>query len=182
MKKPKQEKKPATLKTKKNSTDPKKVTKKQRRRELDSELSMYCWDETLYRSPPERLNLLGDDLLLMLEEDEKMVTTMKWLRKHKLTKRQVDHYVNKYPEFKERWLEAKFHMGWRIWERAYNKHGDANMAKFMLPHFGDDFREVEEWRSFLKQKEIGQAGGITVVEIPTFKPSGLVPDKKDNDE
>ncbi len=143
---------------------------------MDAELSMYCWDETLYNSPPERLNLLGDDLLLMLDENPKMVTTQPWLRKHKLTKRQVDHYLTRYPEFKERWREAKERLAWRIWERGFNKQADANLTKFVLPYFSDTFKDLEEWRSFIKSKE-EEKSGITVVEIPTFKPSGLVPDK-----
>ncbi len=146
---------------------------------MDGELSIYHCDERFWNIPEALVTMYGDDLLLMIEEDPKMIHFQGWKRKHKLTKGQVDHYLTRFPKFKARWIEAKEQLAWRIWERGYNRQADSNITRFTLPYFSETFKEMEEWRMKMKTLVMeAQKPTITVVEIPTFKSSGLVPDKE----
>ena len=167
-------------KTPKHSTKPKRVTKKQARREMDAELSIYQCDERFWSIPEELVTAYGDDLLLMISEDPKMIHYQNWKKKHKLTKGRIDHYLQKFPKFKARWIEAKEQLAWRIWERGLNREADSNMTRFSLPYFSETFKEMEEWRNYMKTKTAeAQKPTLTIVEMPTFQSSGKVPDKID---
>ena len=79
------------MKTKQHSTDPKKVTKAQARREMNNEIAIYSFDKRHWPIPKERIITYGKDLLLMFQEDDDMITDLAWKRKHKLTKKQIEH-------------------------------------------------------------------------------------------
>jgi len=166
------------VKTPQHSTAPKRVTKKQARKELDSQLSMYCVDRADWPITEDMLVTYGRDLLMMIDEDKHMVDFQAWKRKHRLTKGQIDHYLPKYPKFKAYWDEAKDQLGWRIFKRGWLKQADASLTRFVLPYYSDDFKSLEEYRTHLKTVVAeAQKPTLTVVEMPRFQSSGLVPDK-----
>ncbi len=127
------------------------------------------------------------DLLLMIDEDKHMVDFQGWKKKHKITKGQIDHYLTKFPLFKDYWTEAKDQIGWRIFKRGWLRQADSNLTRFVLPFYSDTFKDLEEWRTELKTIVAEAAKPtLTVVEMPKFPSSGLVPDKiqieKEDDE
>ena len=164
------------MKSKHHSTKPKRVTKKQERREMDSELSLGGWKSHL--SEKVILNL-AKDLLLMIKENPKIITLGPWLEKHDLATQTVDGWREKYPEFQYIHTRAKNIMGQRILEKSLYRECDGAMARFCLPNYDKEFKDLEVWRNNLA-KEIEKERSYNIYEIPTFIPSGLVPDKENN--
>ena len=65
---------------------------------------------------------------------------------------------------------------------ALFKKIDGAMARYTLSNYNQGIRELEEWRAGLKIRVAEKATGSTkiqIVEIPTFLPSGKVPDKEE---
>lgn len=170
------------MKTIKHSTKPKEISKASRRKELNSELSGSLLDKRYWPIPTDRLITLGEDLLLMFEEDKKMLSMLPWRQKHRLTYQDIDFYCEKCPELHNMIEEFKDRAGWRIFEQ-YLQRGDTTMAKSAMAMYNMMYRKSEEWRNNLK-KELAEKQQATVfkIEIPEFPSSGKVPDKKESVE
>lgn len=167
------------MKTKQHSTDPKKVSKASKRKELDNEITLSMSEKRLWPISQERLTNLGKDLLLMFEEDKKMVTVLPWRQKHDLTYFDVNYYSKKCPELKKMINEFKDRAGWRIFEKGLYRECDGNMAARGMTMYSRDYRKAEVWRNNLKKELAKEAGGkIIEVKIPTFNTTGLVPEKE----
>ena len=164
------------MKTKQHSTDPKRITKSARRKEFDKKLPFGFFNA----NPPteERLFLISEDLLLMIDENSKMITLGPWMNKYGLDYKTIMRWKERFPKFKEVYEHGKDMLGKRIFEKAFYKEGDSNMARFSLANYDPEFRALEEWRNNLK-KEIAQESGSNVIEVkvPTFYATGVVPDK-----
>lgn len=171
------------MKTIKHSTSPKKVSKACKRKEMEIELKLAKSDA--WKIPKELLIKYGEDLLLMFEEDQKMVTVLKWMCKHKITHRKLNHYYKLCPELEEMIEEFKYLAGHRIFEKALYREADGNIATRGMGMYNEDYRKSEEWRNSLK-KELTAAAQPTTINVitPDFPSSGKVPDrvKKDLDD
>lgn len=163
------------MKTLKHSTAPKKVSKKQARREMNAELSVGGWKDHLSL---EIIITKMLDLCLMLKENPKMITLGPWLEKHDLAKQTVDGWRYKYPEVQYLHTKAKNIMSQRIQEKSFYKICDGNFARFCLPNYDEEFIELEKWRNSLK-KELSAAAQPTTINVitPDFPSSGKVPDR-----
>lgn len=168
------------MKTTKHSTAPKKIPKALKRKEMDIELKLAKSDA--WKIPKELLIKYGEDLLLMFEESEKMVTILKWLRKHKISYTLLNHYCNVCPELKEMVQEFKYLAGHRIFEKALYREADGNIATRGMGMYNEDYRQSEEWRNNLK-KELTEAATPTTINVITqdFPSSGKVPDRTSPD-
>lgn len=167
------------MKMKQHNTDPKKVSKACKRKELDAEIALSMDDKRLWPIPNERILNIGKDLLLMFEEDKKMVTMLPWRQKYDLSYRLVSHYCKKCPELKHIINEFKDRAGWRIFEKGLYRECDGNMAARGMAMYSRDYRKAEVWRNNLKKELAQQMGGKVIeVKVPTFMSSGLVPDKE----
>jgi hypothetical protein len=169
------------MKTIKHSTKPKKISKACKRREMNVELSLA--EKDTWKIPKELLIKYGKDLLLMFEENEKMVTILKWLNKHKITYRKLNHYCNLCPELKEMVEEFKYLAGHRIFEKALYREADGNMATRGMAMYNEDYRNSEKWRNDLK-KELSNAQEKQPLNVylQDFGSSGKVPDKTNLDK
>ena len=120
-----------------------------------------------------------DDLLLMIQENKKMITVGPWLTKHHIYKSHAHFWSEKYPEFKNRYKAAKEMLADRILYKSFYREGDPGTGRFMLPHLDDDYMRLEEWKANLKQQP-EEKKGPTIINVyqTEFKESGKVPDRK----
>jgi len=169
------------MKTIKHSIRPKKISKACKRKEMNSELTIAKKDT--WKIPKELLIKYGEDLLLMFEEYDKMVTILKWLNKHKITYRKLNHYYNLCPELKEMVEEFKYLAGHRIFEKALYREADGNMATRGMAMYNRDYRRSEKWRNNLK-KELNPTQDKQPINVylQDFGSSGKVPDKTSLDK
>lgn len=170
------------MKTTKHSTAPKKITKALRRKELDIDLSLTMSGNREIPIPQERLIHYGRDLLLMFEENPKMVTVLPWRRKHDLSGELVFFYCKKCPELKKMIKEFEELIGYRIFEKALYREVDGNIATKGMGMYNKDYRKSEKWRNNLK-KELTEAATPTTINVITqdFPSSGKVPDRTSPD-
>lgn len=166
------------MKTKQHSTKPKRVTKAQARREMDSEIEINSFSKREWPIPKERIITYGKDLLLMFEQDEEMISELAWRKKFKLTRNKVNHYIKTHPEFKEMIKEFKDLVGIRAFEKGFYRKADSNFAAKAMGMYNADYRKYIKWQNNLK-KEVAKEGSgqVQTVNIPTFYPTGVVPDK-----
>lgn len=163
------------MKTLKHSTSPKKVSNDSKRREIDAEIALN--KKGSWKIPKELLIKYGEDLLLMFQEDKKMISMLPWRQKHNLTYDDVHYYKTICPELKDMVSEFKERAGLRIFENAVHR-GDTSMARFALTTYSKDYRKAEKWRNSLK-KELSAAAQPTTINVitPDFPSSGKVPDR-----
>jgi hypothetical protein len=171
------------MKTTKHSTDPKKISKTLKRKELNNEIAVSQNSMRMWPIPKELLINYGKDLLLMFEENEKMVTILKWLQKHKISHTLLDHYYKLCPELKEMVEEFRYLSGHRIFEKALYREADGNMATKGMVMYNQDYRQSEEWRNNLR-KELNPTEDKQPINIymTDFGSSGKVPDKMSLDK
>lgn len=160
------------------STAPKKVTNRSRRREMDAELSL--GDKRMWPISKERVLTWAKDLLLMFDENPKMVCELSWRKKHNLSYADVLYYKKKYPEFKDKIQEFNDLVGLRIFEKSIYRECDPITAAKGLGMYNKRYRGFLKWQNNLKKEvsESGQSSQIITVKLPTFIESGVVPDKE----
>jgi hypothetical protein len=160
------------------STAPKKLTTKMKRKELDAEMSL--GDKRYWSISKDKIINIAKDLLLMFEEDNKMISSLKWRRKHDLSASMVTYYKKKYTEFNDLVTEFDNLVGWRIFEKAMYRECDAVTSAKGLGMFNTRYRSFLKWQNDLKKdvSESGQSSQIITVKLPTFIESGKVPDKE----
>ncbi len=169
------------MKTKKHSTKPKKISKDSKRRELNAELALNS--KETWKIPKELLIRYGQDLLLMFEEDKRMISMLPWRQKHNLTYDDLNYYCKKCPDLKNMMKEFKERAGLRIFEQSVMR-GDTSMARFAMTMYSKDYRKVEKWRNNLK-KELNPTQDNKQpinVYLQDFGSSGKVPDKTNLDK
>ncbi len=89
------------MKINQHNTKPKRVTINEKRKELDIEktLSQGMWRDVPMKK--DHIINLGKDLIMMIYEDQKMVTFLPWIEKNNLNRASIDRWKNQYEEFKE---------------------------------------------------------------------------------
>lgn len=172
------------MKVTKHSTDPKKISKAQLRREMDNEIAIYSFDKRNWPIPKERIITYGKDLLLMFEEDEQMISILPWKRKHKLTKNQIDYYARTLDDFKEMVDEFKEQVGLRSFEKGFHKKADPTFAAKAFGMYNQDYRDYIVWQNNLKKEVANSAQEKATLNVymTDFPSSGKVPDKASSDK
>lgn len=149
-----------------NSNTKYKVDLKQLRRQVNAEMSIGQWKSGYNEGMTLRLL---DDLELMMMENDKMVTSTKWLMKHKLSEKNIHDFKQRYPEFKERYETLMHYLGCRMHEESFWKKGDFNAARFVLPNYSSTFKQLnDEWKSRPDDdKKIPPVIIVNAAEIPS---------------
>ena len=164
-------------KTKKHNTEPEKVSTSQRLTNIDRLLDSDYFDKG--ESSEEKLRLFAESLILMAEEDPKMVSFAPWIERHQLSTGAIGYWRKKFPWFDLVYVQMKHRFTQRIVDKSLYKECDGNFARFILPYRDESFKKLEEWRNNLK-KEVAEKknAGYKIIELPTFYESGKVPDKE----
>ena len=164
------------MKTKKHNTDPKPLSISKQRADVERHLNseyFKCWPIS-----EDRVMILAEDLVLMAKEDKKMISFASWFEKNDLSTGAVAAWRKKFPKFDSLFVQMKHRFTQRIVDKSLTRECDGNFARFILPKCDDSFKELEEWRNNLKKDVASEGSKIIIAEIPTFKSSGLVPDKE----
>jgi hypothetical protein len=169
------------MKTIKHSTKPKKVSKAAKRKEMEAELTLN--NKGAWKIPKALLIKFGEDLLLMFNEDKRMISMLAWRQKHDLSYFNVNKHCKACPELKEMIEEFKERAGLRIFEQSVVR-GDTSMARFALTMYSKDYRQSEKWRNNLRKEIISSAQEKATINVymPDFGFSGKVPDKSGADK
>lgn len=109
-----------------------------------------------------------DEDILMLEE----VYLKKGVPHHAFYR-----WVEKFPVAKEAHTTAKRLLAVRREKGALKRQYDSNMVLKSLAMYNDDWKNIEEWRAGLREKEEAGKGNITVV-LDSIPSSPAVPPKK----
>ena len=163
-------------KIKKHNTNPKAIPISQQRTSLDRMMQSAFFDA--WPMSEERLKILAEDLILMVQEDPKMVSFAPWLEKNYLSTGGVAHWRKQFPWFDTIFVQMKHRFTQRIVDKSLYRECDGNFARFILPKQSKSFKRLEEWRNNLKKEVAEKERGIVVAELPTFYESGKVPDKE----
>lgn len=115
----------------------------------------------------------NDDALILneffLKEGIGKSTVANWKKQSKLFKNSYDF--------------AKQIIGTRREIGALNKKFDTNVVMFTMPMYSKSWKELEEWRSSLKVKELEKAGKQTItVVMEKVQSTEFVPKKKQEKE
>jgi len=156
----------------------KKGLEKEIRKEIDMYLNMETFRETPI--PEEKVVAFAQDLYYSIRKNKKMISLHHWRFKHKISYAQLSRWRKKHSLFDEIYTECLELIGERRDELALWKKLDGAHVRYTLGNYSTAVRELEEWRAGLKIRIAEKAAGSTkiqIVEIPTFAPSGKVPDK-----
>jgi hypothetical protein len=149
----------------------------QRLTNIDRLLHSAYFDQTPMSE--EKLKFMAESLILMAEEDPKMVSFAPWIERHQLSTGAIGYWRKKFPWFDLTYAQMKKRFTQRIVDKSIHKEFDGNFARFILPKRDKSFKKFEEWRNDLK-KQVAEKGSskIGLVEVPTFHETGKVPDKE----
>lgn len=164
-------------KTKKHNISSSSQSNSQRLTNIDRLLHSEYFDRA--EMSEEKLRLFAESLILMAEEDPKMVSFAPWIEKNQLSTGAIGYWRKKFPWFDLVYVQMKHRFTKRIVDKSLHKEFDGNFARFILPKRDKGFKKLEEWRNNLK-KEVAEKSSskIGLVEIPTFHETGKVPDKE----
>lgn len=172
------------MKTNKHTTKKKDIAKKQcvPKRDWDgpkwAEAYAHCFG-LIYKPVTEAfINAFFEDMFKYITEDESILQIEAYYLKKGISIQTYLDWLKKFPQAKKINELCVNIVGARRELGAMKNELNAKFVSVNLYNYLPQYKEAEEWRSSLKEKETEKlANALKIVEIPAFGSSDLVPKK-----
>ena len=170
-------------KTNKTSINKKDIAKKKSLFSGDgpkwAEAYAHCFGLTYKPVTEAFINAFFEDLFKYVTSDEDVLQVESFYLKKGISVSTYYGWVKKWPQAKKINEICMNICGTRRELGAMKNELNAKFVSLSLYHYLPRYKECEEWRSSLKEKETEKlANALKIVEIPAFGSSDLVPKKK----
>lgn len=141
---------------------------KRRSKEIALESSFGSWSLKNGCSEEKALGYL-EQLVIMMQLDEKMTNLGKWKMKYGITKSCLDWWKKKYPKFNDQYNDLKDMLAERLEDNSFWKRGDFQTFRLVAPRYSQEHKDLEEWRAGLKEddKKVPPVIILKAAEIPS---------------
>ena len=126
----------------------------------------------------EYIEKFANDMVLWALNDPDAFKLAQYYRIRGVCGEDMERWAERYPNLKTANRYVLGILGDKREMGALKKDYDSGMVRTMMPRYDKDWRNIEKWRSLLREQESKAAGGTKFVVMDKFPDSDQVPAKQ----
>lgn len=123
------------------------------------------------------LERLAEDMIKWVDESEDNLLISEFFHSRKINMQNLYRWLPKSEVLQEAHAHVMTRLGIRREKGAIKKEYDSAMIRTTMPHYDKVWKDMEEWRSKLKEDK--EEGGTKIVVIEKFPDTKEVPERKE---
>lgn len=127
---------------------------------------------------PARIERIKDALSVWLDQNPKSKTISEFYHAQQISMKTYYRLLQRDAELKDIHDITLRRMGNKLWGDSVDLKTNWNAVKFMIHHYGPEFKEAREFEAQLTKKDDHAQQGPQFIVIKDFESSELVPERK----